>query len=144
MIPVHSKYSKEMRIPFVRLVCWYGREELIPVYIEENIFNFLLEQRAEVNREQHCERFSAVGKRIWQSIALVSPTKTLNKDLVPTGDDIEPIEVPHGDAEMRSGEETEPLEAEDPRARLNPNNPTSREKQEHDEMIKPLSEQART
>ena len=36
------------------------------------------------------ETISAVGKRVWQSSALVSPTKILNRDVASTGDDIEP------------------------------------------------------
>ena len=50
---------------------------------------FLCELRGEVNRDQYFEQFSAAGKRRWQSSALVSPTKTLNTDLAPNGDDIE-------------------------------------------------------
>ena len=61
----------------------------------------------------------------------MSPTKTLNADLAPSGDDIEPIEAPREDAEMGNDVDEEPLEAEVPRARMNPKNPTSREKQEH-------------
>ena len=39
---------------------------------------FLFEQRIEIHRNQYCEEFSAVGKRLWQSSALASPTETLN------------------------------------------------------------------
>ena len=42
MIPVHSKIGQEMRIHFERLVSWYRRKQLIPVYSEDNIFNFYL------------------------------------------------------------------------------------------------------
>ena len=31
-----------MRIHFERFVTWFGRQQLIPVYIEDNIFNFHL------------------------------------------------------------------------------------------------------
>ena len=41
-----------------------------------------------------------MGKRVWQSSALVSPTTTLNRDAVPIGDDIEPV------GESRAGVET--------------------------------------
>ena len=37
---------------------------------------------------------------MWQSGALVSPTKTQNTDLAPIGDDIEPIEALREDVEM--------------------------------------------
>ena len=66
-----------------------------------------------------------VGKRLWQSSALVSPTKTLIRDVAPIGDDIEPIGESRADVEMENDEDEEPLEAEIPRVRMNPKNPTS-------------------
>ena len=89
--------------------------------------------RSEVNRNQCCEQRSAVGKRVWQSSALVSPTTTLNTDLASFGDDTEPVEVPREDVEMGNDEDEETLEAEVPRARTNLKNPTSREEQEHED-----------
>ena len=80
-----------------------------------------------------CEELSAVGKRGWQSSAPVSPTKTLNRDVAPIGDDIEPLVESRADVEMGNEEDEEPLEAEIPRFRVNPKNPTSREKQEHED-----------
>ena len=38
MIPIHSKIGQGMRIHFENLVNWYGKNELIPVYLENNIF----------------------------------------------------------------------------------------------------------
>ena len=43
--------------------------------------------------QQSYEEFSAVGKRVWQSSAFVSPTKIQNRDVAPTGNDIEPVKV---------------------------------------------------
>ena len=111
----------------------HGKNELIPVYLENNTFNFLLEPRSEVCRNQQCERcralsceeLSAVGKPGWQSSALVSPTTTLNRDVAPVGDDIEPVGESRADVEMGSEEDEEPLEAEIPRVSMNPKNPTS-------------------
>ena len=60
---------------------------------------------------------------MWQSSALVSPTKTLNTDLAPIGDNIEPIKAPREDVEVEDDEDEEPVEAD----------PTSREKQEHED-----------
>ena len=51
---------------------------------------------------------------MWQSSALVSPTKFVHTDLAPIGDDIEPIGESRADVEI-------------------PKNPTSREKQEHED-----------
>ena len=83
-----------MRIPFERLVRWYSR-------------NSVFQSTSEVNRNPYCEQFSAAGKRVWQSSALVSPTKTLNTDQAPIGDDIEPIEASREDVETRSDEDAE-------------------------------------
>ena len=67
-------------------------------------------------------------------MGLVSPTKALNRDVAPIGDDIEPIEESRADAQMGNEEDEEPLEAEIPRVRMNPKNPTSREQQEHEDL----------
>ena len=61
--------------------------------------------------------------------------KTLNRDVAPIGDDIEPVGKSRADVEMGNEEdkgssEDEAVEAEIPRVRMNPKNPTSREKQE--------------
>ena len=42
MIPIHSTIGQGMRIFFEKLVNWYGKNELVPVYLENNIFNFYL------------------------------------------------------------------------------------------------------
>ena len=42
MIPFHSKIGQGMRIHFEKLVNWHGKNELIPVYLENNIVNFHL------------------------------------------------------------------------------------------------------
>ena len=67
----------------------------------------LFEQRSEIHRNQYCEQSSATLKRLWQSGALVSPTKILNTDLVPIGDDVEPIEALREDVEMRNDSKNE-------------------------------------
>ena len=91
---------------------------------------FLLVQRSEIHRNQYCAQFSAAGKRVWQSSALVSPTKNSEDGSGPIGDDVEPIEAHREDVEMGNGEDAGPLEAGVPRTRKNLKNPTSREKQE--------------
>ena len=77
-----------------------------------------------------CEGESTVGKRVWQSSALVSPTTNLNRDVAPIGDDIEPMEESRADVET---EEEESLEAEIPAVEMNPKNPMSRAEQEHED-----------
>ena len=44
MIPNHSRVGQGMRNHFENLVNWYGQNELIPVYLENNIFNFYLKR----------------------------------------------------------------------------------------------------
>ena len=109
-----------------------SRAHCIPVYIENNIFNFHLNREVKPTETTQYEQCSAVGKRVWHSSALVSPTETLNRHVAPIGDDIEPIGESRADVEMGNEEDEEPLAAEVPRLRMNPKNPTSREKQEHE------------
>ena len=49
VLPVHSKIGKEMRKHIEWLVQWYGRKQLIPVCIEDNIFNFYLSKEVRSN-----------------------------------------------------------------------------------------------
>ena len=70
-----------------------------------------------------------VSSRETEMAELVSPTKTLNRDVAPIDDDIEQVEESRVDVEMGNEEDEEPLEAKIPRVRMNPKNPTSREKQ---------------
>ena len=48
MIPTHSKIGQGMRIHFKRLLNEYGTNELIPVYLENDITNFYLNRGSEV------------------------------------------------------------------------------------------------
>ena len=107
------------------------KNELTPVYLKH--VQFLHEPRSEIHRNQQCDQHSGVGKRAWQGSALVSPTKTLNRDVAPIGDDIGQIGESRAEVEMTNGEDEESLEAETPRVSMNPKNPTSREKQEHED-----------
>ena len=72
---------------------------------------------------------SAVGKRRWQSSAHLSPTKALNRDVAPIGDHIVPVGESRADVVLGNDEDEEPLD----RVRMNPKNPTSREKREHED-----------
>ena len=56
MIPIHSKIGQGMTIHFEKLVNWHGQNELIPVYLENNIFHYPPESRSEIDRDQQCER----------------------------------------------------------------------------------------
>ena len=57
--------------------------------------------------------------------------KTLNRDVAPIGDDIE--SVGESRVGVETGNEEESSEAEIPTVEMNPKNPTSREKQEHED-----------
>ena len=50
MIPIHSNICQGMRIHFEKLAKRYGKNELIPVYLENIIFNFYLNR--EVKRQR--------------------------------------------------------------------------------------------
>ena len=60
MIPIHSKIGQGIRIHFEKLVKWHGKNELIPVYLENNFFQFLLNREVKsaetnnVNDADHC------------------------------------------------------------------------------------------
>ena len=120
---------------------WHGKNELIPVYLENNIFNFFLNRDLKstgtnnVKDADHClaKNCQQSGNGDWQSSAIVSPAKTLNRDAAPIGDDIEPLGESRADVEMGNEEDEESLEDEIPRVGMNPQNPTSREKQEHED-----------
>ena len=47
MVPIHSKIGQGMRHHFGKWVSWYGKIELIPVYLENNIFNFYLNREVQ-------------------------------------------------------------------------------------------------
>ena len=60
MIPIHSRIGQGKRMHVEKLVNWYGRNELIPVYLKNNIFNFYLNREVKstetnnVNDADHC------------------------------------------------------------------------------------------
>ena len=60
MIPIHSKIGKIMRIHSKKLVNWHGKSELMPVHLENNIFNVYPNREVKstennkVNDADHC------------------------------------------------------------------------------------------
>ena len=60
MIPIHSEIGQGLRTHIEKLVRWHGRNGLIPVYLENNIFNFYLSREVQstetnnVNNADHC------------------------------------------------------------------------------------------
>ena len=94
---------------------------------ENNIYNFYPSRGLKSTETNNVNNDQQSGNRVWQNSALVSPTKTLNQDVAPVGDDIEPSGETCADVEMANEEDEERLEAEIPRVRMIPKNPTSRE-----------------
>ena len=90
VVPIHSKNGQEMRF---HELAWKERSHSC----SKTTFSIL-----------SCEELSAVGKRGWQSSALVSPARTLNRDEAPIGDDIEPVGESRADVEMGNEEDKEP------------------------------------
>ena len=132
MIPIHNKIGQGIRIHFEKFLNWYGKNELIPVFLENNFFNVYLNR--EVKFTENCNVNDAVQyptKNCQQSgngdgrAVLASPTKTLRRDVAPIGDDIEPVGESRADVEVGNEEDEEPPEAEIPRVGMNPKNPTS-------------------
>ena len=129
MIPTHSKIGQEMRIHFENLLDEYGTNELIQVCLEEDTLNFYLnrevksEETYSVKAAEHYfeKNQSTVGKRVWQSASLVSPTTTLNRYAITIGDDIEPV----GES-LTNVEEEESLEPEILTVETNLKDPMSR------------------
>ena len=65
MIPTHSKIGQEMRIQFEKLLLEYGKNELTPVYLENDTPNFYLNREVKSeethsvrNAEQYVEKES--------------------------------------------------------------------------------------
>ena len=52
MIPIYSKIGQGMRNHVEKLVSWYGRNDLNPVLSRKQQFQFLLEPRSEIHRNQ--------------------------------------------------------------------------------------------
>ena len=62
MIPIYSKIGQETRNHFEKLVNWYGKKELIPVYLENNIFNFHLNREVKSTENQQSERLLSISR----------------------------------------------------------------------------------
>ena len=82
MIPTDSKIGQGMRIEKLLNEC--GKNELIPVYLENDTPNFYQNREVKsdethsVSDAEQCfqKESQTIGKRVWQSSALVSPIST--------------------------------------------------------------------
>ena len=62
MIPIYSKVGQEMWHHFEKLVNWYGKKVLFPVFLENNSFNFYLNlevKSTENNNVNGADQFSS-------------------------------------------------------------------------------------
>ena len=80
MIPIHSIICKGMRIHFEKLM--HGKNELISVFLENNIFNFNL-NREPKSTETNLNKAQQSGNKYVRAAR--------SEVLVPVGDDIEPV-----------------------------------------------------
>ena len=67
MIPIHSKIGQGMRIHFEKLVNWYGKNELVPVSLENSIFNFYLNREAKSTETNNVNDADHLTKNCQQS-----------------------------------------------------------------------------
>ena len=104
---------------------WYGKNELFPCILKTSIFNFYLNREVKSTETNNANNAQQSGNEYGRAVRSYVQRKILNRDVAPIGDDIEPIGESRTDVEMGSEEDEEPLEAEVPRARMNPKNPTS-------------------
>ena len=65
IIPLHSEIGKKMRDYFDYLVRWYGAGDLLPVYLEGNVYNFYMQREVvtveEEEQQTSAERSSSSG-----------------------------------------------------------------------------------
>ena len=107
MIPIHGKIGRGMRIHFEKLVSWFRKNELFVVYLENKNFNFYLNREvksAETNNVNDADHFLAKnsqqsGNGDGRAVRSQVRRKTLNRDVAPIGDDIEPVGESRADVE---------------------------------------------
>ena len=70
IIPLHSEIGKKMRDYFDYLLKWYGADDLLPVYLEGNVYKFYMQREVdsrdesaveEEERQTSAERTSSSG-----------------------------------------------------------------------------------
>ena len=100
MTPIHSKICQGTRTHLEKLVNWHGKNELIPVYLENNIVNFYMNREVQSTETNHVNDVDHYFAKNCER-----PTKTLNRDVAPIGDDIEPVGESCADVEMGNEED---------------------------------------
>ena len=57
-----------MRNHFEKLVSWYGKNELIPVYLENNIFNFYLNREVQSTETNNVNNAQQSGNEYGRAV----------------------------------------------------------------------------
>ena len=68
MIPIHSNIGEGRRTHFDRLVNWYGKNELIPVYLENHIFNFYLNREVKYTETNNANDAQQSGNEYGRAV----------------------------------------------------------------------------
>ena len=67
-IPIHSEIGQGMRTHFEKLVNWHGKNELIPVHLENNIFNFYLNREVKSTETNNVNNSQQTGNEFGRAV----------------------------------------------------------------------------
>ena len=129
MIPIHSTIGQGMIIHLDKLVNWYGKDELIPVCLENNIFNLYLNREVkstETNVNNAQQPGTVYGRAVRSRVQRILRLEMLHR-LVTTSNQLGNF-VQMSKWEMMKMKNL--WKQKIPRVRINPMNPTSRENQD--------------
>ena len=68
LIPIQSKSGQRMRIHFEKLVNWHGVNELIPVHLENKIFNFYLSREVKSTETNNANNAQQSGNEYGRAV----------------------------------------------------------------------------
>ena len=70
MIPIHSKFGQGMRYYFEKLVSCCGKDELVPVYLENNIVHFYLNREVKSTETNNLNNAQQSGNEYGRAVRL--------------------------------------------------------------------------
>ena len=68
MIPIHSTIGQGMRNYFEKLVSWCGENELVPVHLENSIFNFNLNREVQSTESNNVNNSQQSGNKYGRAV----------------------------------------------------------------------------
>ena len=68
MNPINSKIGQGIRHHFEKLVSWYGKNKLFPVYLENNIFNFYLNREVKSTENNNVNNAQQSGNEYGRAV----------------------------------------------------------------------------